>query len=102
MEKVRGDFLTLYKREEPQPPGLPLATHSDQVQMNGKIPSEAEVEAAVRCILRMWSECLMCLVDIVQNIWRTGEIPQELGCNVLFLIPKGTTYKRVIRLLETL
>ena len=44
----------------------------------------------------------MCLVEIVQHMWRTGEIPQELGWTVLVLIPKGTTYTRDIGLLETL
>ena len=44
----------------------------------------------------------MCLVEIVQHLWRTGDIPQELGWTLLFLIPKGTTNKWVIGLLETL
>ena len=44
----------------------------------------------------------MCLVDIVQHMWHTREIPQELGWTVLVLIPTGITYKRGIGLLETL
>ena len=44
----------------------------------------------------------MYLVEIVQPMWRTGDIPQELGWTLLFLIPKGTTNKWVIGLLETL
>ena len=44
----------------------------------------------------------MCLVDIAQHMWSTGEIPQELGLTVLVLIPKGTTNKFGIGLLETL
>ena len=44
----------------------------------------------------------LCLVDIVQHIWRMGEIPQDLGWTVLVLIPKGTTKTRGIGLLETL
>ena len=44
----------------------------------------------------------MCLVDLVQHMWRTGEIPQELVWMVLILIPKGTTDTRDIGLLETL
>ena len=47
-------------------------------------------------------ELWLCLVDIVQHIWRTGEIPQELGWTVLVLIPKSTTNIRGFRLLETL
>ena len=35
-------------------------------------------------------------------MWRTGDIPQELGCTILVLIPKDTTNKRGISLLETL
>ena len=44
----------------------------------------------------------MCLVDLVKNMWRTGEIPQDFGWTVLVVIPKGTTDTRCIRLLETL
>ena len=44
----------------------------------------------------------MCLVDIVQHMWRTGEILQELGWTVLVLIPKWTIDTRGIGLLETL
>ena len=44
----------------------------------------------------------MCLVDIVQHMWQTGEIPQDLGWTVLVLIPKGTTETRFVGLLETL
>ena len=43
-----------------------------------------------------------CLLDLVQNMWRTGEIPQELGWTILVLIPKGTTDTRGIGLLDTL
>ena len=44
----------------------------------------------------------MCLADLVQHMWRTGEIPQELGWKILVLIPKGITNTRGIGLLETL
>ena len=50
MEKFRGDFQTLYQKEEPYTPGLPLATHIDPAKVNYKIPSEAEMEAVVRCL----------------------------------------------------
>ena len=42
------------------------------------------------------------MVDIVQHIWRTGEIPQELGWTILVLIKKGATKTQGIRMLETL
>ena len=42
-----GGFYTLYQREEPHTPGLPLATHVNPAKVNNDIPSEAEVEAAV-------------------------------------------------------
>ena len=48
------------------------------------------------------TERWMCLVDIIQHMWQTGEIPQDLGWNVLVLIPKWTTYTWGIGLLETL
>ena len=39
-----------------------------------------------------WRERWLFLVDIVQNMWHTGEIPQEMGWTVLVLISKETTY----------
>ena len=48
MEKVRGDFQTLYQREKTPPPGPSLSTHNEPIKVNEDIPSEAEVEAAVR------------------------------------------------------
>ena len=48
MEKVGGYFQTLYQREEPQTPGLTLATHMDPAKVNEEIPSEVDVEAVVR------------------------------------------------------
>ena len=48
MKKVRGDFQTLYQREDPHPPSLPLSTHIDPSKVNDKIPSYAEVEAKVQ------------------------------------------------------
>ena len=44
----------------------------------------------------------MCLVDIIQDMWKTGEIPQKLGFAVLVIIPKSTTDTHFIGLLETL
>ena len=44
----------------------------------------------------------MCLLDLVHNMWRKGEIPEKLGWAVLVLIPKGNTDTRGISLLETL
>ena len=102
------------------------------VQVNDVTPSEAEVEAVVRrlCPLKAsghthlcteqfkqwlqeaypgensknppWKEIWMCLAEIVKYMWRTGDIPQDLGWTVLVLITKGTTYTRGIGLLETL
>ena len=37
------------------------------------------------------TECWICLVEIIQHMWCTGEIPKEMGCIVLVLISKGTT-----------
>ena len=47
-------------------------------------------------------ERCMYLVDIVQHMWLTGDIPQELGWTVLVLIPKVTTDTRGIGLIDTL
>ena len=118
--------------EEPPPPGLPLATHVDPDKINDEVPLEAEMEAAVCCLRShragghthlnteqlkkwrkeaytgdqsktpSWRERWLCLVEIVQNMWRTGNIPQELGSTVLVLIPKETTDTQVPGLLETL
>ena len=35
-------------------------------------------------------------------MWRTGDIPKDLGWTILVLIPKGTTNKRGIGLVKTL
>ena len=48
MYKVRGYFQTLYQREEPHTPVLPLATHVNPAKVNDEIPSEVEMEEAVR------------------------------------------------------
>ena len=50
MEKVRGDLQTLYQREEPHTPVMPLATHMDPFQVNDVTPYEAEVETVVCCL----------------------------------------------------
>ena len=105
MEKVRGDFHNLYQRDEPQPSGLPLSTHADHANLNNKVTSESEVESGVirlrphRLVrhthlraehFKQWqreaypgeksktSTCRdrwMCLIDLVQHMWRTGKIP---------------------------
>ena len=51
MDKVRGDFQTLYQSEDTTPPGLILETHVGQAKVNDEIPLEAEVEAEVRRLL---------------------------------------------------
>ena len=132
METVREDFQTLYWREDPPPPGQHLATHVKPVKVNNEITFKAEVEVAVQLLLPhregghthlrmehfnkwrreaypweqsktpLWREPWMCLVDPVQNMWNTREIPQELLWTVLVLFPKGTTNKRGIVLLDTL
>ena len=38
MEKFRGNFQTLYQREDLYPLGLPLAKHVDPDKVNVKIP----------------------------------------------------------------
>ena len=43
----------------------------------------------------------MRLLDIAQHMWRTEEIPQELGWAILVLIPEEVTDTRGIGLLET-
>ena len=41
MEKFRGEFQTLYQKDETHPPGLPLDTHLDPAKVNYEIPLEA-------------------------------------------------------------
>ena len=132
MWKFRGDFQNLYQMEGPHPPGLLLATHVGSYKVNEEVPSEAELEAAVRRLrphsaggtpTSSWNtsnscgdsctpgslqrppprrELLLYLVDIVQHMCHTRNIPQELEWTVLVLIPKGITNIRGISLLETL
>ena len=51
MEKSKGDFQTLYQREDIHPPGLPLETHMDPSQVNSETPSYVGLEAAVHCLI---------------------------------------------------
>ena len=44
----------------------------------------------------------MCLVEIVQHMWKKGNIPQELGWTISVLVSKGTTYTQGIGILEIL
>ena len=48
MEKFRGDFQTLYQKEDPHLHGLPLDTNVEPEKVNNGIPSELEVEAEVQ------------------------------------------------------
>ena len=50
MEKVGRDFQPLFSRDDTHPPGLPLATHVELVQVKNATPLEAKVEAAIRCL----------------------------------------------------
>ena len=132
MDKFRGGFHILYQREEPHNHGLSLAIHVDTVQLNDENPSKAEVEAAVSNLFplntdrhthlhvehfKQWlqeayprenletpqrTESWMCLVDIVQHMCLTGNIPQDFRWTILILISKGTTDTLGIGLLETL
>ena len=45
------------------------------------------------------TERWMCLLDIVQHMWHTGDITRWLGWTILVLIPKGTKDTRCIGLL---
>ena len=129
--RLGGTSRNSIRRRRP-PPGIPLATRVEPSKMNDKVPSEAEVEAAVRrlCPHRVggkthlcaehfkqwrretypweksntppWRERWMCLVNIVNHMCCTGEIPQDLGWTVMVIIKKGSTGTRGIALLETL
>ena len=48
------------------------------------------------------TERWMCMMDVAQHMWQTGEITQAFGWTVLVLIPKGTTDNRGIGLLENI
>ena len=54
MDKVAKYYVTLYQRDNPYPPGRPLATHVYSFFINYDVLCEAEVgvevEAAVRCL----------------------------------------------------
>ena len=112
--------------------GLPLATNVYPSMVNNEISSKAEVEIVIRRLrphrvdghthlrvehFKQWQreayrgeqsntplqrEHWAFLVDLVQNMERTGEIPQELGWTILVLIMKGNTDTRGIGLLEKL
>ena len=48
MDKVTKDYINLYQREDPYPPGRLLSTQFDPFQINYDVPSDDEVKAAVR------------------------------------------------------
>ena len=48
MAKFARDYATLYQQEYPYPPVRLFTTHVDTFQINYYVPSEVEVEAAVR------------------------------------------------------
>ena len=104
----------------------------EPAQVNDKIPSDAELEAALHQLrphrsgghthlyvehFIQWRreaypgdnlknptrmERYMCLLDIVHNMWRTGEITQKLGWTLLILIPKGASNTWSIGMPKTL
>ena len=48
MAEVTKDFATLYQRYYPDPLCRPLDTHIDPFQIIDEVPTESEVEEAVR------------------------------------------------------
>ena len=76
-EKVRGELQTLYQREEPHPPDLPLITHVDPAKLNNNIPSEVEAEAAVPRLLphRAGGQNQLCKEQFKQ--WQREAYPGE-------------------------
>ena len=50
MDKVTGYYAALYRREDLTPPGGPVMTHVMSFMIKDDVPTEADVEAAVRCL----------------------------------------------------
>ena len=52
MEKVPGDYTTLYQRKYPSPTRTHVPTHMIPFYIDDKRPTEGEIEAAVRRLRR--------------------------------------------------
>ena len=50
LKKVSGDYAALYQREEPSPTRRPVPIHVVSFQIDDRVLTEAEVEAAVRLL----------------------------------------------------
>ena len=68
IETARGDFQTLYQREEKNPLDLNLATYANPSKVNNDIPFQVEVESAVRrlCLHREGGHTHLCVEHFKQ------------------------------------
>ena len=78
MEKVRGDFQTLYQRENPHLTGLTLSTHVNPVEVSNKVTLDTEVEAAVQGLRlhRVGGHIHLCAEHFKQ--WRREAYPGKI------------------------
>ena len=47
MDKATKGYANIYKQEDPDPPGLPMATHVDPFYISDDVPRELEVEVEI-------------------------------------------------------
>jgi len=124
IQQVSDEYRDLYRQVEP--PGDPIPVLVAPFDINDEIPTEDEIEAAVKGLragkapgptgmraddLKAWlfaarrreapdgtNWCR--LVELVQEIYRTGVLPTEIPWSVLVLLPKDSGGYRGIGLLE--
>ena len=130
LQKVSTEWETLYRKEDPTPPGDPIPIHVTPFQIRDDIPDADEIGRAVGRLKRGkapgptgiqadsykdWYDLAHpeddniapdahrweLLVQLVQHCWQHGTIPEEATWNLLALLPKGNGDFRGIGLLET-
>ena len=125
---ITKDFTALYTKEDPSPPGEPIPAMVAPFDITDSIPEEPEIRAALMRLrlhkapgpsgmtvqhLRDWLAAAerkknpdptpwRALVDLIQHVFHSGNIPTQLCWSYLTLLPKPDGGARGIGLLEVL
>ena len=113
-DKVASNFSTLYTQEHPSSLEDDIPPMVAPFDIDGSIPNEPKIETAVKRLrlhkapgpsgmtvqnMRDWLEAATCktnpdptpwlaLVDLIQHIFRTGDVPTPMCWSYMTLLPK--------------